>query len=235
MSDEIKKLDVLNFFPNIQLVEEAKDLPPEQIAEIEEHNRLAREKFLKEERQKEIDRLKRIGIEERYLDASLESYECNTPERKIVLQKVKAFIANYKAQTLWMVGNSGTGKTMLAAIICKECYGSHYCKSYQIELALDDCKSFKATKSNSELIKDLSDYPLLVIDEVGKFESKEEVKYLFMIINERYEKNKSTVLITNKNKKELAEYLGKPIYDRFTENCMSIEFNFDSYRINKRQ
>ena len=74
----------------------------------------------------------------------------------------------------------------------------------------------------------------MVIDEIGKFESKEEVKYLFMIINERYENKRSTVLISNKTKTELAEYLGMPTFDRFVENCMSIEFNFDSYRINMR-
>ena len=230
MSNEIKKGFSMDFLKTIQIIPD-NEPTPEEYEQMQEYSRKVDEEY---QRQQEIKYLKSIGIGERYFEATLERYICNTPEQTAVLNKVKDFIQNYKKRTLWMIGNSGTGKTMLAAIICRECHG-HYCKSYQIELALDDCKSFKAAKSKTEVIKEFSDYPLLVIDEVGKFESKEEIKYLFMIINERYEKNKSTVLITNKNKKELVEYLGQPIFDRFTENCMSIEFNFNSYRINKRE
>lgn len=188
-------------------------------------------KYEAKEKQKNLEA---SGIGERYFNASFENYNCNIPERKEVLDKLKLFIQNYQEKTLWMVGNSGTGKTMFAAIICRECLHAHFVKSYEIELELDDCKSFKASESKKELLKRYKDYPVLIIDEIGKFESKDEVKYLFMIINERYENKKCTVLISNKSKIELVEYLGKPIFDRFTENCMSIEFNFDSYRINMR-
>ena len=201
---------------------------PEELKKEQENQKKLEEKDKQE-------RLQKSGIGERYYRVTLDSFVCQTQEQNNVLEKVKHFINNYQEKTLWMVGKPGTGKTMLAAIICRECLHAHYVKSYQIELELDDCKSFKATKSKTEIIKNYSDYPVLVIDEIGKFESKEEIKYLFMIINERYEKNKSTVLISNKSKKELIEYLGQPVYDRFTENCMSIEFDFESYRINMRR
>lgn len=195
----------------------------------------AQEKEIRKHEAKEKQKnLEASGIGERYYNASFESYNCNIPERKEVLDKLKLFIQDYQEKTLWMVGNSGTGKTMFAAILCRECLHAHFVKSYEIELELDDCKSFKANESKKELLKRYKEYPVLIIDEIGKFESKDEVKYLFMIINERYENKKCTVLISNKSKKELVEYLGKPIFDRFTENCMSIEFNFDSYRINMR-
>ena len=216
---DIQVLDGENF--------EYEEPTPEELAAEEERRK-------KNEEQEKAKRLRDCGIGERYRQVKLEDYKTDNPGRASVLELIKQFINNYRTRTMWMVGNAGTGKTMCAAIICRECWGSHYCKSYQIEMELDDCKSFKATESRASILKKYSDYPLLVIDEIGKFESKEEVKYLFMIINERYEKNKSTVLISNKSKKELAEYLGQPVYDRFTENCMSIEFNFESYRLNKR-
>ena len=195
----------------------------------------AQEKEIRKHEAKEKQKnLEASGIGERYFNASFENYNCNIPERKEVLDKLKLFIQDYQEKTLWMVGNSGTGKTMFAAILCRECLHAHFVKSYEIELELDDCKSFKANESKKELLKRYKNYPVLIIDEIGKFESKDEVKYLFMIINERYENKKCTVLISNKSKKELVEYLGKPIFDRFTENCMSIEFNFESYRINMR-
>lgn len=200
---------------------------PEEIKKQDEEIRKHEEK----EKQKNLEA---SGIGRRYYNADFSNYVCNIPERKEVLDKLKVFIKDYQEKTLWMVGNSGTGKTMFAAIICRECLHAHFVKSYLIELELDDCKSFKASESKTELLKRYTKYPVLIIDEIGKFESKEEVKYLFMIINERYENKKCTVLISNKSKKELVEYLGQPIFDRFTENCMSIEFNFDSYRINLR-
>lgn len=181
-----------------------------------------------------LNRLKESGIGSKYWNCSFDSFIINIPQKKNILDKIKDFVINYLKRTLWLVGNPGTGKTMIAAIICRECWGSHYVKSYQIELELDDCKSFKAKESKSELIKRYAEYPLLVIDEIGKFESKEEVKYLFMILNERYENNKSTVLISNKSKMELIEYLGQPIYDRFIENCTCLTFDFESYRVNMR-
>lgn len=227
MSEEIKEGLVFNGFKNIKLHEEEYELSPEEIKEQEENEKKLAEK-------EKSERLRKSGIGERYYRATLDSYECLNDGQKNALEKVKLFIKNYQEKTLWMVGKPGTGKTMLAAIICRECWGSHYCKSYEIEFEFDDCRSFKAEKSRKQLINEYSEYPLLIIDEIGKFESKDEIKYLFMIINERYEKRKSTVLISNKTKFEMVEYLGQPTFDRFTENCMSIEFNFDSYRINKR-
>ena len=229
MSEEIKQ--GLNFGLSglIQTMEAAENREPtlEEI-EIEQENRR------KLEEKEKTERLQKSGIGARYYGVTLDKYVCNTAERKRVFNEVCEFLKDYQGKTLWMLGKEGTGKTMLAAIICRECFGSHYVKSYQIAMELKDCMSFKATESRMALLKRYSEYPVLVIDEVGRFSGKEEMEYLYIILNERYEMNKTTVLITNFEKTDFAQYLGKQLYDRFTESCKSIEFNFESFRINKR-
>ena len=182
-----------------------------------------------------LQRAKDSGIGERYWNYKPSDYICNNPKQEQILKQVLDFINEPFNKTLWLVGNHGTGKTMLSGLICRECWGSHYVKSYQIENEIEDCKSFKAKESRKDILYRYSEYPVLVIDEIAKFESKEEIKYLFMILNERYEKTRSTILISNKNKIELIKDLGQSIYDRFIENCTSLEFDFDSYRRVKRE
>lgn len=183
------------------------------------------------------EKYEKSGVGEKYLHKTLEDYECYDEESTRNFEKVKTFISDVrdkkKKRTLWICGNSGTGKTLLASLIIREC-GGKFVKSYQIQNELDDCRSFKARESKSDIINRYAWYDILVIDEIAKFESKQEIEYLFMILNERYEKMKTTIIVTNKSAKELREYLGKPIYDRFIENCISLEFNNASYRFKER-
>ena len=234
MSEEIKVTEGLNFglgkLDSIcQEMAENENYEP-----TPEEIEAQKEEIRKHEEKEKDERLRKSGIGERYFNSWFDNYLCNNAERKRVFNEVCNFIKDYQGKTLWMLGREGTGKTMLAAIICRECLGSHYVKSYQIAMELEDCMSFKATESRTALLQRYSKYPVLVIDEVGRFSGKEELKYLYMILNERYEMNLTTVLITNYEKSDFAQYLGKQLYDRFTENCKSIEFNFESYRMSKR-
>lgn len=190
------------------------------------------------EEQKKQSIYENSGVGSKYFNCRLEDYETTTDEQKENLNKVRNFIKaiqNGENKTLWMCGKSGTGKTMLASLVVREC-GGKFAKSYQIADEIEDSRSFSAKENKTALIKRYSEYKLLVIDEIGKFENKQgnELEYLFRILNERYEKENSTIIITNKTKGELKEYLGTPLFDRFVENCTSLDFNGDSYRKNKR-
>lgn len=193
-----------------------------------------------DEREERVQlRYEQSGVGERYFSKRLSDFETKTEEQKNALEKIKMFICDIqkgKQRTLWLNGAVGTGKTLLASLIIREC-GGKFVKSYQIQNELEDCRSFKATESKSDLIKRYSTVrPVLVIDEIGKIDTKMEIEYLFQIINERYEhKGTSTILITNKTKVELKEYLGKAIFNRFVENCTAVEFFGESYRIKERE
>lgn len=221
-------LPVLQSLVGVEIESDDEDVLSDK--EIEELKRKADD-------ESKTERLKKSGVGEKYFFKTLNDFDPFTEELASNLSKVKKFINdvnNKKQRTMWLCGKAGTGKTFLSAMVIREC-GGHFCKSYEIATELDDCKSFKAKESKSELYKRYSEYDLLVIDEVGKFESKQEVEYLFIILNERYEKNKSTILVTNKSRSELKEYLGVPLFDRFVSTCVSVVFTGESYRIKERE
>ena len=185
----------------------------------------------REERQ--LKNLFESGIGKRFQNVSISSYKCSTPEQQNVLNIVKQFITNPYGKSLLMLGNPGNGKTMLCAIICRY-LGAKYVKSSELKDELDYARSFNSKMNPSEVIKKYAKIPVLIIDEVGAYQSPGECEYLFRLLNERYEEENPTVFVSNLSKKAFAEYVGKLILDRLSETCKSIEFNCDSYRPNHK-
>lgn len=177
------------------------------------------------------------NVGKKFLNKSLKDYVAETDEQKNILSVVKHFIDcvnEGKCRTLWLCGNTGTGKTLLGSSICRETMGT-FCRSYNIKDDIDASKTFKATETKRMVIERYANYRLLVIDEIGRGGGAEEREYLWQILNERYENELSTVLITNMSKGELKEYLGEPVYDRFVTNCISLTFTGESHRAKERE
>lgn len=188
------------------------------------------------ENEKENYFINKSNVGKKFLNKSLKDYVAETDEQKNILTTVIHFIGcvnDGKCRTLWLCGNTGTGKTLLGSSICRETMGT-FCRSYNIKDDIDASKTFKATETKRMVIERYANYRLLVIDEVGRG-GADERDYLWQILNERYENEVSTVLITNMSKGELKEFLGEPVYDRFVTNCISLTFTGESYRRNERE
>lgn len=73
---------------------------------------------------------------------------------------------------------------------------------------------------------------LLVIDEIGvQFGSATEQLYLTEVINERYEKRRPTILISNLKLSQLTEVMGERVIDRFYDDGSKfLVFDWPSYR-----
>ena len=187
-----------------------------------------------EQKQKDIEREQfyatTSNVGKRYKDKTLNDFIIKNEEQEKIIEKVKQYISDVnegKDRTLWLCGATGTGKTLLGSCICRETQGV-YCKTYDIK---DDL--LENHFSRRSVFKKYSNYRSLVIDEVGRCEQEKD--FMFQLLNERYENEVSTVLITNLSKGELKERLGLPLYDRFVSNCISLTFNGDSYRKTERQ
>ena len=188
------------------------------------------------ENEKENYFINKSNVGKKFLNKSLKDYVAETDEQKNILTVVRHFIDcvnEGKCRSLWLCGNTGTGKTLLGSSICRETMGT-FCRSYNIKDDIDASKTFKATETKRMVIERYANYRLLVIDEVGRG-GADEKDYLWQVLNERYENEVSTVLITNMSKGELKEFLGEPVYNRFVTNCISLTFTGESYRRNERE
>ena len=170
------------------------------------------------------------NVGKRYKNKTLDDYIADNDEKKHILAEVKKYIAdvnNGLDRTLWLCGATGTGKTLLGSCICRETKGV-YCKTYNVK---DDLLENHFARNG--VFKKYANYRSLVIDEVGRCDQEKD--FMFQLLNERYENEVSTVLITNLSKGELKERLGLPLYDRFVSNCVSLTFSGESHRIQERK
>lgn len=215
--DEIKPIqDVLN----IDLSKYA--MRDEEIAEME-RNQQEREK---RERYKK-------AVPERYWHESLETYVIDTDERKEALEQSRRYLEAVKCGkfcTLILLGNVGTGKTHLACGIVRE-YGGLYRLAPNIVEEIRRAKSFTAKDTEADILDGYGRAKLLVIDEIGRGVAGTDEQYmLYQIINERYNRRKPTVLISNQTKRDFLNYIGIAAADRLTESAKTVEFKGQSYR-----
>lgn len=180
----------------------------------------------------------RKTVPERYWNESLDTYVADTEERKAAAEKARAFAQGARSGgflTLILLGSVGTGKTHLACGIIRECGGLYRLAPAMCE-EIRRAKSFGARETEADILDRYGRAGLLVIDEIGRGIAAAEEQYmLYQAINERYNRRKPTVLISNQSKKDFLEYVGIAAADRLTESAQSVEFTGGSYRATLRK
>ena len=173
------------------------------------------------------------GVPEKFWNESFDTFEKNREQEIKIYDEVRSFADNPKNRVLVLCGKNGCGKTHLAASVIRHC-GGEYVTSPMLCMMYDS--AYKGKMSREELILHYSKIKMLVIDECCKYFLNEETeKFLLMqIICMRYENNKPTVLVTNADKLAFVNFLGRAVYDRFTECCSTLEFDWESRRKERR-
>ena len=206
------------------------ELARQKIASIkivsEEEYQAAENREREERKQKAFEN---SGVGRRYWNLTMDDFE-ETPENSENRKSISEYISTKSMDNLWMVGATGTGKTFLGAMIVRE-LGGKYVKSYQLINDVLMSASYSAKESVNEIVNRYAGYERLVIDEVGKSGNKDtEVNILWQILNERYENEVPTVMISNLSKADLANYLGGHIVDRFAGCTKALVFTGSSWR-----
>lgn len=187
-------------------------------------------------------RLGNSGIPERFQDRTLKNFIAETPEQKYAL----AFAVDYAnsfdsvlktGRSALFIGLPGTGKTHLAAgiglrLMHRDKRSVLFLTVMRAIRRVRDTWSRGSEMTESQAVASLVYPDLLILDEVGvQAGSESEKNILFDVINERYEKRKPTLMLSNLPKDEVSKYLGERIYDRLREGGgQSIPFDWESWR-----
>ncbi len=207
----------------------SKITPEDDIRVLEREEKLQEEKRLAHYRQ---------TVPERFFKESIDTYRIDNSEKYNASNKTRLFVKAVKCRrftTLIFLGSVGTGKTHLACGIIRECGGLYKLASSIVE-EIRRAKSFKATETEADIFYNYGQTGLLIIDEIGRTMSTMDEQYMiYQIINERYNRKKPTVLISNKTKKDFLQYVGVATADRLTESAEVVELMGVSYRAIIRQ
>lgn len=195
-----------------------------------------------ERREKWESKIGEAGIPDRFHARTLDTFEAKTPAQQVALDFAKGYAANFTqalktGQSALFVGNPGTGKTHLAVGIGLRIMGAEnrtvlFTTVMRAIRRVKDSWSRESSESESQAIAALAFPDLLILDEVGiQFGSDFERNILFDVFNERYEKRKPTIVLSNLGKDDLIKFLGARVYDRLREDGGKfISFDWESYR-----
>lgn len=178
------------------------------------------------------------SIGERFVGMAFDDYKPTCEKAARVMNSCREYVDTFQrgsGASIMMIGAPGTGKNMLAAIMCQEiikhdCSALHTTAMKLVRRVKDSWRNKE--QSEQDVIDSFVAPDLLVIDEIGvQFGTPTEQLYLTEIINERYEKRRPTILISNLKLSQLSEVMGERVVDRFYDDGSKVlVFDWKSYR-----
>lgn len=192
-------------------------------------------------------RLRSSCIPERFLDRTLKNFKAETPEQQRALAFANAYADDFDnvmktGRCALFVGAPGTGKTHLAAGIALRLMHRDK-RSVLFTTVMRAIRGIKDTwakgseTTETQAIEALVFPELLILDEVGvQFGSETEKLMLFDVLNERYEKRKPCLLLSNLAIEDVKAFLGERVFDRLREDGgEAVAFDWESYRGRKQE
>lgn len=138
-------------------------------------------------------------------------------------------------RVLMLVGEPGTGKTLMACelaerLVDRALMSVRYATAMQM---LGEIKAAYSQEGKSEAgeIQKFAEYDLLVLDEIDRMRGTDNDRLLLEeVVNRRYNDEKPMLVISNKLRDQLAEYVGDRVSSRFHENGLVVSFDWPDFR-----
>ncbi len=152
------------------------------------------------------------------------------------VEDVRAFVGGLDenlaaGRGLWLMGNTGTGKTTLAMLVAKEALaaGKTVAVYFAPKLLTQIRQTYQATESEDAydaFFKRLTSVDLLYVDDLGSERHTDwVVEQLYALVNERYENQRSVLVTSNAQSdigaglQQLEEQIGPRTVSRLIEIC----------------
>ncbi len=216
--------------------------PTCQAEEYEKDNAKRKAKEREERRQNWQRRIGEAGIPKRFQSRSLQSFVAETDEQARALKFANLYADNFDdalatGRSALFIGKPGTGKTHLAVGIGL-CVMHRDNRTVLFTTVMRAIRRVKDTwirgsrETETQAVAALVLPDLLILDEVGvQFGSDTEKLILFDVLNERYEKRRPTLLLSNLTLDAVKAYLGERVFDRLREDGgEAIPFDWSSWR-----
>lgn len=159
---------------------------------------------------------------------------------KRAVDECRHFIDDFdnKPKNLFFYGNTGVGKTFLSNCVAKELLEQGYSVIYFTAFQLFDILSKGVFDRDADAIaahQNIFDCDLLIIDDLGtEFANSFTTSQLFLCVNERLLRQKSTIISTNLNLNQMIDMYSERTWSRISSNYTLIKLFGDDIRIQKK-
>ena len=150
------------------------------------------------------------------------------------------FIKNFeeKPKNLFLYGDTGVGKTFLSNCVAKELLDRGYSVVYLTAFQMFDILSRRVFDRDADAIdanRNIFDCDLLIIDDLGtELANSFTTSQLFLCVNERILRQKSTIISTNLGLNQILDTYSERTFSRLTSNYSMIKLFGDDIRLKKR-
>ena len=156
------------------------------------------------------------------------------------VKECKHFINDFenKPKNLFFYGNTGVGKTFLSNCVAHELLNQGQSVIYFTAFQLFDILSKGVFDRDADAIaahQNIFDCDLLIIDDLGtEFANSFTTSQLFLVLNERLLRQKSTIISTNLNLNQMMDMYSERTWSRISSNYTLIKLFGDDIRIQKK-
>ena len=210
------------------------------------------ESIKRDAEKRNIDQIRKLldKVPTRFREKNFSNFISEHSDQAKTKSICERFVLTFKKRleegnSLMFLGNPGTGKTLLSLIIYQSIVKAGFHAQYESSLSflrILQEKRFESSAAFQSILDTYKRCDLLILDEVTEsltkdgFPSEYDQKLLFEVVNARYEiGNRCTIVISNRDKSELKNRIGNPVYDRLSENGITLAFNWDSYRQKRKE
>jgi DNA replication protein DnaC len=169
-------------------------------------------------------------IPRKFQGVSFDRPPVSTEIEPMVVSYVRSWVEDMEANLaagrgLWLMGDTGTGKTTLAMLVSKAALeDSRSVAIYSLPKLLARIRrtydSEPGGDSYLSFFERLTSVDLLHIDDLGAERRSDGVlEQLYALVNERYEAQRSMLVTTNLDQQQLEEQIGSRTVSRLVEIC----------------